>query len=121
MNSILVVDDDSAIRELVRAMLSLEGFEVSLAESGGSAVTQVDAGAFDLVITDLLMPAVSGFETICEIRSRDADLPILAMTGGGRLGAAACLHTARCLGANETLAKPFGHRELLSRVAGLLG
>jgi len=120
-NSVLVVDDDAAMRELVRAMLSLEGFEVCLADGNEAALAAIDARPFDLVITDLIMPGRSGLETISGIRGRDADLPILAISGGGRIGAAECLHTARCLGANATLAKPFAHRDLLARVNGLLG
>jgi len=119
--SVLVVDDDAAMRELVRAMLSLEGFEVSLADGSDAALEAVDARGFDLVITDLLMPGRSGLEFISGVRGRDVSVPILAISGGGRIGAAECLHTARCLGASATLAKPFGHRELLARVTGLLG
>jgi DNA-binding response OmpR family regulator len=118
--SVLVVDDDSAMRELVCAILSLEGFEVSLADGNDAALDAIDARPFDLVITDLLMPGRSGLETISGIRGRDAALPILAISGGGRVGASESLHTARCLGANATLAKPFGHRDLLSRVSSLL-
>ena len=119
--AVLVVDDDAGIRELVKAMLSLEGFEVAVAGSDEAAMATLDTRSFDLVITDLLMPWRSGLETISGIRGRDARLPILAISGGGRIGVAECLHTARCLGANATLAKPFGHRELLSQVHGLLG
>lgn len=119
--AVLVVDDDAGVRELVKAMLSLEGFEVAVAGSDEAAMAALENRSFDLVITDLLMPGRSGLETISGIRGRDARLPILAISGGGRIGAAECLHTARCLGANATLAKPFGHRELLSQVNGLLG
>jgi two-component system chemotaxis response regulator CheY len=121
LGSVLVVDDDAAMREMVRAMLSLEGFEVSLVAGAEAAYDALEARPFDLVITDLLMPGQSGLEAISAIRERDAGLPILAISGGGRLGAAECLHTAHCLGANATLAKPFGHGELLDRVTGLLG
>ncbi len=121
LGAVLVVDDDVGVRELVKAMLRLEGFEVDVAASGEAAMAALEHRPFDLVITDLLMPGRSGLETISGIRGRDSQLPILAISGGGRIGAAECLHTARCLGANATLAKPFGHRELLSQVNGLLG
>lgn len=119
--SVLVVDDDPGIRELVRAMLSIEGFDVRLAASGDAALDALADGAFDLVITDLLMPGRSGFEAISELRAHDRALPILAISGGGRIGVQECLHTARCVGATATLAKPFGQRELLAQVHGLLG
>lgn len=120
-SSVLVVDDDAAMRELVRAMLNLEGFEVRVADGNAAALQAIDARPFDLVITDLLMPGQSGLETITEIRGRHADLPILAISGGGRRDPEEGLHMARCLGASATLAKPFGHRDLLAHVNGLLG
>jgi len=119
--AVLVVDDDPGVGELVRAMLALEGFDVTLAGSDEAAMQALEARPFDLVITDLLMPGRSGLETISGIRRRDAALPILAISGGGRIGADECLHTARCLGADATLAKPFGHMELIAEVNGLLG
>jgi len=119
-DAILVVDDDAGVRAVIQAMLVLEGYAVSLADSNASALRVLEAEPFDLVITDILMPGGSGFETISGIRSRAAELPILAISGGGRVGAADCLHTARCLGANATLAKPFSHHDLLAGIRGLL-
>jgi DNA-binding response OmpR family regulator len=121
MSAILVVEDDPSVRELVRHMLNIEGHDVSLAADGRGALEAIDRRTFDLVITDLFMPERSGFETISDIRLRHPGLPILAISGGGRIGADASLQTARSLGANATLAKPFGHRDLVARVGNLLG
>lgn len=120
MSAILVIDDDPAVREVVREMLRGEGHEVSTAENGRQALQALAADVFDLVVTDLIMPEQEGIETIAEIRRRDPDIPIVAMSGGGRLGPGDYLETARFLGADATLAKPFGRQELIAIVEQLL-
>ncbi len=120
MSAILVIDDDPAVREVVREMLRGEGHEVSTAENGRQALQALAADVFDLVVTDLIMPEQEGIETIAEIRRRDPDIPIVAMSGGGRLGPGDYLETARFLGADATLAKPFGRQELIAIVEKLL-
>lgn len=120
MTAILVIDDDASVREVVSEMLRLEGYEVTIAANGREAIRLLDAGRFDLVITDLIMPEKEGIETIAEIRRTHANLPILAISGGGRIGPSDYLETARYLGADATLAKPFARQELLTTVDSLL-
>lgn len=120
MSSILVVDDDVSVLEVVSEMLRLDGHTVSVAENGRVALHMMDQEAFDLVITDLIMPEKEGLETISEIRRQDATVPIVAISGGGRLGPGDYLETSRFIGADATLAKPFGRQELLATVAQLL-
>ena len=116
MGSILVVDDDIQILDVMSEMLRLEGHQVAVAENGVRAVEQVRAEVFDLVITDLIMPEKEGLETIADIRKYRGDLPIIAASGGGRVGPTDYLATAR----DATLAKPFGREELISTVSELL-
>lgn len=120
MTAILVIDDDAAVREVVSEMLKLEGYDVTIAANGREAIRLLDARGFDLVITDLIMPEKEGIETIAEIRRTHARLPILAISGGGRIGPSDYLETARYLGADATLAKPFARQELLTTVDSLL-
>lgn len=120
MSAILVIDDDAAVREVVREMLRLEGYDVTIAENGRQAIELLGERRFDLVITDLIMPEKEGIETIAEIRRTHARLPILAISGGGRIGPSDYLETARYLGADATLAKPFARQELLTTVDSLL-
>ncbi|MFP6815052.1 MAG: response regulator [Pseudomonadales bacterium] len=120
MGSILVVDDDIQILDVMSEMLRLEGHQVAVAENGVRAVEQVRAEVFDLVITDLIMPEKEGLETIADIRKYRGDLPIIAISGGGRVGPTDYLATARFIGADATLAKPFGREELISTVSELL-
>ena len=120
MSSILVVDDDTQVLDVMSEMLKLEGHHVTLAENGKQAVEQVEAEDFDLVITDLIMPEKEGLETISDIKKTHSDLPIIAISGGGRIGPQDYLETARHIGADATLAKPFARKELISTVDALL-
>lgn len=120
MSAILVIDDDASVREVVSEMLRLEGHEVIIAENGRDAVPLLSARHIDLVITDLIMPEKEGIETISEIRRSDSRIPIIAISGGGRLGPGDYLETARYIGADATLAKPFARQELLATIDALL-
>jgi len=120
MSAILVVDDDPQVLEVVGEMLKLEGYAVATAADGREAVAKFRAASFDLVITDLIMPEKEGLETISEMRALRADIPVIAMSGGGRVGPMDYLETARYIGAAATLAKPFTRVELISLVGSLL-
>ena len=120
MSAILLVDDDTSVLDVMSEMLRLEGHEVTVAENGEQAVACVNRDRFDLVITDLIMPEKEGLETIADIRRQFAQMPIIAISGGGRLGPNDYLETARFIGANATLAKPFARTELIKAVDSLL-
>lgn len=120
MNSILLVDDDLQVLDVMSEMLRMEGYEVHVAENGNQAVEQVSNTAVDLIITDLIMPEKEGLETIADIRKNDSKLPIIAISGGGRVGPNDYLETARFIGANATLAKPFARAELMDTIDSLL-
>lgn len=121
MSAILLVDDDPSVRQVVSEMLRQAGHDVTPAENGRVALAQLRERTFDLVITDLIMPEQEGIETIAEIRRHEPNMRIIAMSGGGRLGPGDYLETARYLGADATLAKPFGRQELIATVDALLG
>ena len=120
MSAILLVDDDTSVLDVMSEMLRLEGHEVTIAENGEQAVECVNRDQFDLVITDLIMPEKEGLETIADIRRQFAEIPIIAISGGGRLGPNDYLEPARFIGANATLAKPFARTELIKAVDSLL-
>ena len=120
MSAILVVDDDPQVLEVVGEMLRLEGYDVVTAADGREAVAKFRDTPFDLVITDLIMPEKEGLETIVEIRTVRRSVPVIAMSGGGRIGPTDYLETARHIGASATLAKPFARSELITLVSHLL-
>ena len=120
MPVILIIDDDDALRATMRKILERAGHEVRDAGDGDRGLRIFREDGADLVITDIIMPEKEGIETIQELREEDPDLPILAVSGGGRADPAEPLTDARLLGADETLAKPFTVEELQETVARML-
>ena len=120
MALILVIDDDAQVLDVMSEMLKLEGHEVAVADNGKRALEAFQEQTFDLVITDLIMPDKEGRETIAEIRRTNRSLPIVAISGGGRGGPHDYLDTARFIGADATLSKPFSRSDLLEAVNRLL-
>ena len=120
MSNILVIDDDRQVLNVVQEMLRMDGHKVGTAEDGDIALALFREQPFDLVITDLIMPEKEGLETIAEIRAIKQDVPIIAMSGGGRIGPMDYLDTAKYIGASSTLAKPFTRNELSKAVNDLL-
>jgi DNA-binding response OmpR family regulator len=117
--SILVVDDDSALRRLVTTVLERRNFAVSEAADGGQALDVLSTTAFDLVITDIVMPEIEGLELVRYIRARHPGAKVMAVSGGGS-HLISYTHLAKQLGADEVLAKPFTPAELVAVVERLL-
>jgi two-component system response regulator (stage 0 sporulation protein F) len=80
MKKILVVDDEESIRELYRAELVEEGYEVELAADGREALRRMDAFRPDLVTLDVKMPGIDGIETLRRIREKNATIPVILVT-----------------------------------------
>lgn len=120
MSKILVVDDDSQVLQVVSEMLRIEGHNVVMAANGRQALDQFEHDDFDLVVTDIIMPEQEGLETIANLRRRETYVPIIAISGGGRAGNLDYLETARYIGADGILAKPFGRQDLLTTVNQVL-
>jgi hypothetical protein len=114
---ILVADDEAAVRGFLRKVLEGGGYEVSEAADGKQALRQARAGRVDLVITDLVMPAQEGIETIQALRRDLPGVAIVAISGafGGQF-----LKTAQLLGAARVLSKPVSAELLLAKVAEVL-
>jgi len=83
MAEILVVEDNAAVRMAYRLLLKAAGHGVSEAADGDEAIAKLGVGVFDLVITDLWMPGIDGFQVIAEAKRRSPQTPVLAVTGGG--------------------------------------
>jgi CheY-like chemotaxis protein len=118
--SILVVDDDPEIRELLKLLLETRDYEVALAEDGRKAARAIAQRPFDLAMTDLLMPERDGLEFIREVHRAHPALKIIAMSGGGHIAGEAYLKMARAFGAGAVLEKPFGPEELWQAIAAVL-
>jgi CheY-like chemotaxis protein len=120
MAKILLVDDDPLVRASLADVLSEDGHVVAEANNGNDGLEALAREAFDLVVLDILMPERDGIETIRAIRKSSATLPVLAISGGSRVGWCDFLHLAAQFGASATLAKPFEANELVCCVARLL-
>jgi DNA-binding response OmpR family regulator len=117
---ILVIDDDPVIRDMLVEMLRREGYDVDSAEDGRVGMKRFGERPAALVITDVLMPEQEGLETLMQLRQSGRPVKVMAISGGGRVGADTYLNSARTLGADAILAKPFGREELLQKVSALL-
>lgn len=120
MALILVIEDDEPLRQLIRNSLVSLGHQVLGAENGRSAIAMFSSTTVDLVITDILLPDKDGLELIPQFRKSAPSIKIIAISGGGRLGAKSYLGTAKALGALKTLAKPFSSLELQNAVKEVL-
>lgn len=114
--NILVVDDEQDVRRLIRILLERAGFVVTEAASGPEALQRLHAGKPSLVVLDVTMPDLDGWQTLERIRDL-SDVPVLMLTAR-----AAEMDKVRGLkaGADDYVTKPFGRQELLARVEALL-
>ena len=120
MSRILVIDDDPMVRDTLRLILTAAGHQVALAFDGKAGLKAFSELSPDLVITDILMPEKEGMETIGELRQIALHVPIIAVSGGGRVGNMDFLAAARHFGADRTFAKPFDPDDVLGAVSELL-
>ena len=113
---VFVVDDEPAIVRLVRTELQSEGYAVITAASGEDALARLDDERPDLVVLDLMLPGIDGFETLRRIRS-DSQVPVIMLTA--RAGDSDKLRGLQG-GADDYLTKPFNPEELSARIAAVL-
>ena len=120
MAEILAIDDEAPLRSLIRRALTPEGYRVVEAQDGIEGIKCFASAPADLIITDIVMQGMEGMETIRRLRQLSDDVPIIAMSGGGRGSAGDYLTVALALGASRTLTKPFKLAELVAMVNELL-
>ncbi len=120
MPSILVVDDERLDRTVLSKMLRAGGHGVTETANGQQALSCLEHHLVDVVVTDVVMPKKDGLKTISEIRRRFPNTRIIAISGGARPSGSGALATARALGANGILAKPFRQKVLLDLVDELI-
>ena len=117
MSRILVIDDEDVIRMLVMEILEAAGHDMTGAESAERALTLLEDAEFDLVVSDVVMPGLSGLELLETLRTRRASLPVVLVTGAGTYDT---LSQALTRGAAGLVTKPFAHAELQAAVADAL-
>ncbi len=120
MSRILVVDDDPISRQVLKAMLEKEGYEVSEAEDGSKAVRNYDSSLIDLVITDIFMPEKEGVQTVRELMKENPDVKIIAVSGGSSSANYDSLDWIKMFGVKYTFTKPFNAKAIIAAVNDLL-
>jgi len=116
LETVLVIDDDPGLASLLGEFLGTRGLSVTTAAGGPTGLARLRAGGVDLVVLDVMMPGMDGFEVLREIR-RDSRIPVIMLTARGD-------DTDRIvgleMGADDYLSKPFNPRELLARIRAVL-
>lgn len=108
------------MRELLSEVLTGAGHEVSTAENGSAAYKLCQISAFDLIVTDIIMPEMDGLELIQEVKQCCPQMKIIAMSGGGRCSPQDYLEISGALGVSATIAKPFTNKNILDLVEEVL-
>ena len=116
-NKILVVDDDTRIRDLLRRYLSQEGFDILLAEDGKALTRIMQRETVDLIVLDLMMPGEDGLSICRRLRAESDVTPVIMLTAKG---ADVDRIVGLEVGADDYLTKPFNPRELLARIHAVL-
>ena len=115
--NIMVVDDEPGVREMIADALRMQGYKTETAADGNLALREIHESHFDLVISDVNMPKVNGFELLERMRATGNETPVILLTARGDRADVAVGFRA---GADDYVTKPFGLEELLLRVAARL-
>lgn len=114
--TILIVDDEEAVRNLLQRTLQDVGYDVITAANGQEALDKVSQFNVSLVLLDIMMPGLDGFQVLDLIRQQSS-VPVIMLTGRGEV---TTLRDALVLGADDYVRKPFRTRELLARIEAKL-
>jgi CheY-like chemotaxis protein len=117
---ILVVDDDPDLLQSLRVLLEAYDYRVVAAANAEAAIAAVVEQQPDLVLTDIYMPDADGFELINALRQRNLLVPVIAMSGGSRVGNYDNLSIATHLGAAAVIDKPFSNASLIETIERVL-
>jgi len=116
MKNLLLIDDDKELVSLLAEFLSLENFNIDTAPDGEAGLQKALTGNYDLLLLDVMMPRLNGFEVLKLLRQK-SDTPVLMLTAkGDEIDKVLGLE----MGADDYLAKPFSERELLARIRAIL-
>ncbi len=113
----LVVDDEEALRTVLSGELANEGYEVKAAADGDEAISEVEKSPFDLVLLDIKMPRMSGFEVLKYIKVNHAKTKVVMLTGFADLKNAI---ESKKLGADDFVSKPYDLVDLLTTIERVL-
>lgn len=116
MSRILIIEDEEKIARFVELELSHEGYETDKAYNGREGLEKIEAGGYDLVILDIMLPELSGIEVLRRAR-RNSDVPVILLTARDSVTDKV---SGLDMGANDYITKPFAIEELLARIRAIL-
>lgn len=117
LGSILVIDDETAVLEMIVDALTIAGFQVNSATDGLEALQLIRKQDFDLVVTDVNMPKLDGYQLVEKLRERDTETPVIFLTARNEK---VDITRGLKLGADDYITKPFGLEELTLRIRAIL-
>ncbi len=120
MSDILIVEDNPVNQKLIAFLLARAQYTYELAENGSVALTRLDQATFRLVLMDMMMPVMNGYDAIKAIRAnpRHQHLPIIALTANAMKGED---EKCRQIGCDDYIAKPYSKEQILSSIQRLIG
>lgn len=118
MNRILLAEDEENLLQVIKLNLEMEGYSLTTVVNGNDALLEAKKNGFDLLILDVMMPGINGFDVCKEFRKSNTETPVLFLTARG---SGEDRVTGLKIGADDYLVKPFNLEELLLRVKILLG
>ncbi|OGT59246.1 MAG: hypothetical protein A3F14_01085 [Gammaproteobacteria bacterium RIFCSPHIGHO2_12_FULL_43_28] len=116
MAKILLVEDDELVRDMLTQVLQRASHQVIPATNGEEATSLLRTEKPDIMVTDIIMPKKSGITLISEVKNRQPDLEIIAISGGGRLDPTGYLDLSETLGASVSFEKPIDNTALLMAI-----
>jgi two-component system, OmpR family, response regulator len=114
---VLVVDDEPGIRELVQVALKFHGCAVTTAATGNDALRRADTDRPDLIVLDIMLPDIDGFEVVRRLRAGDNEVPVIFLTARDTTSDTV---TGLALGGDDYITKPFSVEALVARVRAVL-
>ena len=114
---ILLIDDETEFVSALAERLKIRGYQPQTAENGETGITMIANARFDIVVLDLMMPGLSGLETLKQIRAMDNSLPVILLTGHGSTRDG--LEGMR-IGASDYLMKPLDINDLIDKISSAL-
>ncbi len=116
-NRLLIIDDDAGLTEMLAEYLAVEGIKLSAARTGTQGLRDAERNEYDLIILDVMLPGLSGFEVLSRLRESGSRTPVLMLTArGDDVDRIVGLE----MGADDYLPKPFNPRELVARIKAVL-
>ena len=116
-NRVLLVDDDTQLTEMLAEYLQPEGMAVTAVASGPQGLRRAQQEEYDLIVLDVMLPGLSGFDVLRQLREASVQTPVLMLTArGDDVDRIVGLE----MGADDYLSKPFNPRELLARVKAIM-